>query len=195
MTEVGVFVITQPPPKRKSQIGSYLRMHLSYVGEDNFAYIESDCGNETLFIFSDIENHRDFYNLFTKYEMLVSYQVLTKDFLFQKNLHNIFNKGKFKKVLTFYHREKFLEFVKEFYPNICHAKTFNVLNFYRTNVYYAKKMPLKYLKTKEAIESVLGRKKVILEVLKSNSELSTSKIRRVYQNEGFFYGNELKKKI
>ena len=99
MIEVGVFVITQPPPKRKSQIGSYLRMYLSYVGEDNFAYIESDCGNETLFIFSDIGSHMDFHKLFTKYEMLVSYQVLTKDFLFQKNLHDIFNKGKFKKVL------------------------------------------------------------------------------------------------
>jgi hypothetical protein len=99
MTEVGVFVITQPPPKRKSQIGSYLRMYLSYVGEDNFAYVESDSGNETLFIFSEIENHADFYDLFSKFGMLVSYKVLTKEFRYQKNLHDIFKKGKFKKVL------------------------------------------------------------------------------------------------
>ena len=51
-------------------------------------------------------------------------------------------------------------------------------------------MPLKDLKTKEAIESVLGttrlgRKKVIVKVLKSYPELSASKIRRVYQNQGF----------
>ena len=99
MTEVGVFVITQPPQKRKSQIGTYLRLYLSYVGEDNYAFIESETGNETLFIFSEVENHMDFYKLFNKYGMLVSYQILTKEFLFQKNLHDIFNKGKFKKVL------------------------------------------------------------------------------------------------
>jgi putative transposase len=52
------------------------------------------------------------------------------------------------------------------------------------------KMPLKDLKTKEAIEYVLGttrlgRKKVIVKVLKSYPELSASKIRSVYQNQGF----------
>jgi hypothetical protein len=99
MTEVGVFVITQPPTKRKSQIGCYLRLYLSYIGEDNYAFIESDTGNETLFIFSEVENHMDFNKLFTKYDMIVSYQILTREFLFQKNLHDIFKKGKFRKVL------------------------------------------------------------------------------------------------
>jgi hypothetical protein len=99
MTEVGVFVITQPPPKRKSQIGTYLRLYLSYIGEDNYAFIESDTGNETLFIFSEVENHMDFHKLFSKYEMIVSYQILTREFLFQKNLHDIFKKGKFIKIL------------------------------------------------------------------------------------------------
>jgi hypothetical protein len=99
MTEVGVFVITQPPAKRKSQIGTYLRMYLSYVGESNFAFVESDSGNETLFIFSKIESHTDFYDLFSKFGMLVSYKLLTKEFLYQKNLHDIFKKGKFKQVL------------------------------------------------------------------------------------------------
>jgi hypothetical protein len=99
MTEVGVFVITQPPPKRKSQIGTYLRLYLSCVGEDNYAFVESEAGNETLFIFSDVDNHMDFHKLFTKYGMIVSYQILTREFLFQKNLHDIFKKGKFRKVL------------------------------------------------------------------------------------------------
>ena len=99
MTEVGVFVITQPPPKRKSQIGTYLRLYLSCVGEDNYAFVESEAGNETLFIFSDVDNHMDFHKLFTKYDMIVSYQILTREFLFQKNLHDIFKKGKFRKVL------------------------------------------------------------------------------------------------
>ena len=99
MTEVGVFVITQPPPKRKSQIGTYLRLYLSCVGEDNYAFVESEAGNETLFIFSEVENHMDFHKLFTKYDMIVSYQILTREFLFQKNLHDIFKKGKFRKVL------------------------------------------------------------------------------------------------
>ena len=60
-------------------------------------------------------------------------------------------------------------------------------------------MPLKDLKTKEAIESVLGttrlgRKKVIVKVLKSYPELSASKIRRVYQNEGFSLWKRVKKR-
>lgn len=63
-----------------------------------------------------------------------------------------------------------MEFVKESYQNISHTKTYNVLNCSRTNVHYTKKMPLKNLKTKEAIESVLGttclgRKKVIVKIL------------------------------
>ena len=99
MTEVGVFVITQPPQKRKSQIGTYLRLYLSCVGEDNYAFVESETGNETLFIFSDVDNHMDFHKLFTKCGMIVSYQILTREFLFQKNLHDIFKKGKFRKVL------------------------------------------------------------------------------------------------
>ena len=60
-------------------------------------------------------------------------------------------------------------------------------------------MPLKDLKTKEAIESVLGttrlgRKKVIVKVLKSYPELSASKIRRVYQNQGFSLWKRVKKR-
>lgn len=99
MTQVGVFVITQPPKKDKSRIGSLLRMYLSYVGSENFAFIESEESNETLFIFSSEESHKDIHKLFSKYNMLVSYQILTKDFLFQKNLNEIFVKGKFRKVL------------------------------------------------------------------------------------------------
>ena len=99
MTQVGVFVITQAPKKNKDRIGSLLRMHLSYVGSDNFAFVESEVSNETLFVFSNMENQMDIHKLFSKYDMLVSYQVLTKDFLFQKNLHDIFVKGKFRKVL------------------------------------------------------------------------------------------------
>lgn len=99
MTQVGVFVIRQTPPKLKHRIGSLLRMYLSYVGADNFAFIESETSNETLFIFSDTENHMDIHKLFSKYGLLVSYQVLTKDFLFQKNLNEIFVTGKFRKVL------------------------------------------------------------------------------------------------
>jgi len=60
-------------------------------------------------------------------------------------------------VVTSYQREQRLEFVKESYPNISNAKTCNVLNCSRTNVYYTKKIPLKDLKMKEAIESVLGK--------------------------------------
>lgn len=99
MTQVGVFVITQSPKKDKSRIGSLLRMYLSYVGSDNFAFVESDTDNETLFIFSGMDSHEDIRKLFSKYNMLVSYQILTKDFLFQKNLNEIFVKGKFRKVL------------------------------------------------------------------------------------------------
>ena len=74
-------------------------MYLSYVGPDNFAFVESEVSNETLFVFSSVENQMDIHKLFLKYDMLVSYHILTKDFLFQKNLHEIFVKGKFRKVL------------------------------------------------------------------------------------------------
>jgi putative transposase len=89
--------------------------------------------------------------------------------------------------------------VNEIYPNVSHAKTCKLLNCSRTKKYYQKKMPIKDVKTREAIESVLGtwrmgRKKVIYQVRKKHPEMGASKIRRVYENEGFSLWKRLKKR-
>lgn len=102
-------------------------------------------------------------------------------------------------MVTSYQKEQCLDFIKESHPEVSHAKTCRVLNCSRTKVYYTKKMRIKDEKTKEAIMSVLGttrlgRQKIIVKVLKKYPELSASKIRRVYQNEGMSLWKRVKKR-
>jgi hypothetical protein len=52
-----------------------------------------------LYVFLDIEKHKEIYHLFKKYNVLLSYKNLTDSFLYQKNLNPIFNGGDFKEVL------------------------------------------------------------------------------------------------
>jgi putative transposase len=64
------------------------------------------------------------------------------------------------------------------------------MNCSRTNKYYKKKMPQKDTQIQETILSVMGtsrigRRKVIVKVQRKNPELSSSRIRRVYENSGF----------
>lgn len=60
-------------------------------------------------------------------------------------------------------------------------------------------MPQKDIEIKEAIESVigtsrLGRKKIIVKVQKKHPHMGASKIRRVYEKEGFSLYKRMKKR-
>jgi hypothetical protein len=71
-----------------------------------------------------------------------------------------------------------------------HAQARKLVGCSRTKKYYHKRMPAKDAVVKEVIEQVIGRSrngrtKVIKLVQKKHPELGDSKIRRVYENEGF----------
>lgn len=90
MTQVGVFVVKQVPKDREEEIDSVLMSQIFRLGEDNFAMTSNKVGNETIFIFSDDDAINKFRKTLAHYDMLVSFKYATKDFLFQKNLNEIF---------------------------------------------------------------------------------------------------------
>lgn len=90
MTQVGVFVVKQVPKDREEEIDSVLMAQICRLGEDNFAMTSNKVGNETIFIFSDDDAINKFRKTLAHYDMLVSFKYATKDFLFQKNLNEIF---------------------------------------------------------------------------------------------------------
>ena len=90
MTQVGVFVVKQVPKDREEEIDSVLMSQICRLGEDNFAMTSNKVGNETIFIFSDDDAINKFRKTLAHYDMLVSFKYATKDFLFQKNLNEIF---------------------------------------------------------------------------------------------------------
>lgn len=83
-----------------------------------------------------------------------------------------------------------MSFVKEAFPKMSHAKACRVLGCSRTKKYYQKRMPAKDAPVRAAIgeavgSSRLGRRKVIAKVRRKHPSLGASRIRRVYQREGF----------
>jgi hypothetical protein len=105
MTQVGLFIVSEPKSNfMKNKIFGYLMKIFSNDGLENLAYSENEYGYDMLYIFSDIEKHKEVYQLFEKYNILISYKNLTQTFLYQKDLNSIFNDGNFKNVLL-----KFLE--------------------------------------------------------------------------------------
>lgn len=102
-------------------------------------------------------------------------------------------------MVTSYQKEQCLIFVQESFPKLSHAKTCKLLNCSRVKRYYKKRMPQKDEMVKNAIKDVLGtsrigRKKVIVKVQKNHPYLGSSKIRRVYEREGFSLFKRMKKK-
>jgi putative transposase len=92
-------------------------------------------------------------------------------------------------VVTFEHKEQCVSYAKEKYT-IKHARACKLFNCSRAKKYYEKKMPLKDAPVKAAIEKVIknkkrGRKKVIKMVQKENPDFSKSRIRRIYEQNGF----------
>lgn len=83
---------------------------------------------------------------------------------------------------------------------VSHAWACSVVSVSRTTKYYQKKMPAKDAQIKTMIEQVIGcsrkgRNKVICLVQKKYPHISGSKIRRVYEQEGFSLHRRLKRRI
>ena len=83
---------------------------------------------------------------------------------------------------------------------VSHAWACRIMQVSRTSIYYKKKMPIKDAQLKTIIESVIGssrkgREKVIRMVQKKHPHISSSKIRRVYEKEGFSLYKRLKRRV
>ena len=92
-----------------------------------------------------------------------------------------------------------MAFVQELFPKLSHVRACKLINCSRSKKYYQKRMPAKDAVVKAAIRGVigttrLGRKKVIVKVQKKHPNLGASKIRRVYQKEGFSLYKRMKKR-
>lgn len=93
-------------------------------------------------------------------------------------------------MVTSYQKEQCLTYIRENFPKVSHAKACELMSCSRTNKYYIKKMPQKDTIVREAIMEVMGtsrigRRKVIVKVKRKKPELSSSRIRRVYEKSGF----------
>jgi putative transposase len=92
-----------------------------------------------------------------------------------------------------------LAYLKDQYK-MSHAQACKMVGCSRTRKYYEKRMPSKDAVIKKAIEDVIGssrkgRTKVIKLVQKKHPELGDSKIRRVYEKEGFSLSRKLRRRI
>lgn len=96
-------------------------------------------------------------------------------------------------------KKEYTEWVKKKY-SISHALACKITGCCRTSKYYTLLMPEKDALLKEMISRVIGasrkgRNKVIVLLQRSNPNLSKSKIRRVYQKEGFSLFKRVKKRV
>ncbi|MCK6612053.1 MAG: IS3 family transposase [Bacteroidia bacterium] len=83
---------------------------------------------------------------------------------------------------------------------VSHARACRLLGCSRKTKYYKHKMPIKDKRIKEIIQKAIGttrkgRVKVIKQVQKDYPELGVSKIRRVYEREGFSLSKKLRRRI
>jgi putative transposase len=81
-----------------------------------------------------------------------------------------------------------------------HARACKIIGISRTRKYYKKIMPEKDAQIKAIIEQFMGtsrkgREKIIWMVRKQHPEIGSSKIRRVYEREGFSLYKRLKRRI
>jgi putative transposase len=81
-----------------------------------------------------------------------------------------------------------------------HAQACKLVRCSRTKKYYCKRMPIKDAVVKRAIEDVIGtsrkgRTKVIKLVQKKHPDWGDSKIRRVYEQQGFSLHRKLRRRI
>lgn len=86
------------------------------------------------------------------------------------------------------------------YKKVTHSRACKLIGCSRKKKYYKKLMPTKDKPISEAIRMVIGnsrkgREKVIRLVQKTNPKLGSSRIRRVYEKEGFSLSRKLSKRI
>jgi hypothetical protein len=100
MTQVGLFIVADHKSKfmKKKIFNKLMDIFSGDLG--NVAYCDNPEGLDMLYVFLDIEKHKEIYELFKQYDVLVSYKNLTSEFLYQKELNSIFNDGEFKEVLV-----------------------------------------------------------------------------------------------
>lgn len=95
-------------------------------------------------------------------------------------------------------RTQAAQHIIEHYP-VSKAQACRIVKISRGALYYEKKMPMKDLKMKQVISQAIanrriGREKAIRLVQKQHPKIGSSKIRRVYQNEGFSLFKRLKRR-
>ena len=105
----------------------------------------------------------------------------------------------FKKVLTSEQKDEGLAYLKA-EKKISHAQACRVVQCCRTKQYYKRRMPAKDAEVKVAIEKVIGvsrkgRMKVIKKVQQNHPDWGSSRIRRVYEQEGFSLHRKLRRRI
>lgn len=103
-------------------------------------------------------------------------------------------------MVTSAQREQWVSFVLTHFKEVPHARACRLTGCSRKNKYYKRIMPLKDEPIKQAIEKVIGgsrkgRNKVIKMVQKQHPGIGSSRIRRVYEREGFALSKKLKRRI
>ncbi len=96
--------------------------------------------------------------------------------------------------------EQCVVYILKTYEKATYARACRIAGCSRKNKYYQKIMPIKDQTVKEAIKEAIGcsrkgRIKVIKAVQKRHPHLSASKIRRVYEQEGFSLNKRLRRRI
>jgi putative transposase len=96
--------------------------------------------------------------------------------------------------------EQCVVYILKTFEKATYARACRIVGCSRKNKYYEKIMPIKDQTVKEAIKEVIGvsrkgRTKVIKLVQKRHPHLSASKIRRVYEQEGFALSKRLRRRI
>jgi putative transposase len=96
-------------------------------------------------------------------------------------------------------RQESVEYLKH-EKNVSHARACRLVGLSRTQKYYVKKLPGRDKELREIIRGVIGssrqgREKVIRKVQRKYPHLGASKIRRVYEREGFSLYKRLKRRV
>ena len=99
MSEVGLFLIGKPEKNNNQRKIINSLMDIVSDDFDNIAFCDSEDGLDKLYVFMDIQKQKEIFELFSKYNVLVSYKNVTKEFLYQKDLNPIFTDGDFKDTL------------------------------------------------------------------------------------------------
>lgn len=97
-------------------------------------------------------------------------------------------------------QQESVEYMERSDDDVSHARACRLVGLSRTQKYYKKKMPSKDKELSGIIRGVIGsslqgREKVIRKVQRRHPHLGASKIRRVYEREGFSLYKRLKRRV